>query len=358
MMKRIRFCTLILAFVMLLSACGPSLTEPLSTEADYKEETEQSQEQATEEDQKNQSKEEEKETVEDKRNPFAKPDPSLDDEFNIMMIGNSNCYYWTDELYGILDKAGYQNVNVCNIYYSGCTFDKHWKWLQNDEANYQFFTVNSRGRNGQQNVSLKTALNYKNWDAFFLVAGNSKLVYSGQEDEYEKSLRDYLPLVVNYIRERFPHAEYYWQQIWAQGIGKTATSVEVQKKGAQNFKEVSLRITKDYNLINVPQGDAWQAVRYDPLITEGGTKTLNTRIFQGKPDHDDQIHDGDVGGGQYLNACVFFEVLTKKSCVGTFFRPEYTYNGKDMSLSEEKINLLQKAAHEAVAKAYGENFAQ
>ena len=335
-MKKVRLLPLLLALSLLLSGCSSTLEQTIPAETETKE----------------------KEIVEDQKNSLAIFNPSSDDELNIMMIGNSNCYYWTDELYGILTEAGYQNVSVCNVYYSGCTFEKHWNWLRGDEANYEFFIHNSRGKNAQKNVSLKTALAYQNWDAFFLVSGNSKEVYAGNVEGYENPLRAYLPLVVNYLREKFPCAEYYWQQIWAQGLGKRSTSLEVQAQAAADFKAVSLRLTKDFNLINVPQGDAWQTVRHDPLIREDGKKTLNTRIFQGKSDYDDQIHDGDVGGGQYLNACVFFEVLTKKSCVGTSYRPQYTYKGKDMSLSEEKIALLQKTAHEAVAKAYGEDFAQ
>jgi hypothetical protein len=48
-----------------------------------------------------------------------------------------------------------------------------------------------------------------------------------------------------------------------------------------------------------------------------------------------------VGGGQYLNACVWFEVITGKSCVGNSFRPDY-------ALSAEKVEVLQQAAHQAV----------
>jgi len=60
----------------------------------------------------------------------------------------------------------------------------------------------------------------------------------------------------------------------------------------------------------------------------------------------DLYHDGETGGGQYLNACVWFEVLTKKSCLDNSFRPSY-------ELSEEKVAALKQAAHEAVAIKYG-----
>jgi hypothetical protein len=34
------------------------------------------------------------------------------------------------------------------------------------------------------------------------------------------------------------------------------------------------------------------------------------------------------------------------------------YHGQDLSLTSEKIDILQKAAHQAVASVYGEGFAK
>ena len=56
----------------------------------------------------------------------------------------------------------------------------------------------------------------------------------------------------------------------------------------------------------------------------------------------DYYHDGDIGGGQYLTACTWFEVLFGQSCIGNSWRPPY-------AISEEKITALQEAAHQAVA---------
>ena len=75
--------------------------------------------------------------------------------------------------------------------------------------------------------------------------------------------------------------------------------------------------------------------------------TLFTRM-NGSEVVDDSVHDGDIGGGQYLNACVWFEALTGESCIGNTYQPGYTYLGLRRTLSQEKVDTLQKAAHEAV----------
>ncbi len=308
---------------------------------------------------KTDSQEEEAKTVkENEKTPKPVEDPKADTEFNVFCMGNSNCYYWMDELYGLLSAAGYKNVTVCNAYYSGGTFKQHWEWLRLGEANYEFIIHDSTGKKGSKNVDLKYCLKYKNWDAVLYVAGNSKVVYQGDREEYEKSLRNYLPSVHNYIKEQFPKTDYYWQQIWAQGIGGRPNSVEEQLAAEEIFRKVSIDLCADYGLTRVPQGEAWEKIGHHEMISEDGTKTLHTRIFKGKSNYDDHIHDGDVGGGQYLNACVFFEILTGKSCLANTFRPKYTFEGKDLSLTEEKIAILKKAAHQAVADVYGEDFAK
>ena len=49
---------------------------------------------------------------------YQKTDPALDDTLNLLMIGNSGCYYYVEELYGLAEAAGIK-MRVCNVYYSG-----------------------------------------------------------------------------------------------------------------------------------------------------------------------------------------------------------------------------------------------
>ena len=101
---------------------------------------------------------------------------------------------------------------------------------------------------------------------------------------------------------------------------------------------LTLEACEAHGLGRIPGGDAWTLARADARV--GDTLCLA-----------DCEHDGDLGGGQYLNACVWFETLFGRSCVGNSFRPAY-------ALSEEKISALQSAAHRAVADAYGADYAR
>jgi hypothetical protein len=77
--------------------------------------------------------------------------PGNDDTLSILMVGNSFCYYYVEELYGMLianpdPNRGYEKVRILNLYYSGCRLDQHLNWWKNGLANYQLFQTDENGR--------------------------------------------------------------------------------------------------------------------------------------------------------------------------------------------------------------------
>ncbi len=339
----------------LLTACSAGLTvEEENTAEDTASATQEATAEETEE--AEEKKEETKEEGGSSKPEKKLPDPAADDELNILLIGSSACYYWVDELYGLLTSAGYKKVTLCNVYESGCLLKEHWEWLRTGEKNYCFFITDPDGYRSADNVDLQYCLKYRNWDQISLVQSTG-VVYKKGEEAYGKTIFPYLKSLVEYLRERFPKAQYYWQQLWAQEIGKDVLTKEAQVAATGIYRRIAEKCAADNQMTWIPMGEAWDLVRGNPVIYEGG-KNMTTRIYLGKPDHDDLSHDGDVGGGQYLNGCVAFEILTGKSCLGNSYRPEYVYQGQDLSLTAEKIDILQKAAHQAVASVYGEDFAK
>ncbi|MBR7122124.1 MAG: DUF4886 domain-containing protein [Oscillospiraceae bacterium] len=271
-------------------------------------------------------------------NIMQKSDPAKDNELNILMIGNSHCYYYTEELYGMLTAAGYQNVNVCNVYYSGCTLQQHYSWQKSGTANYEYFTTNGTGQISVKSVNLEYCLKQRNWDVISLQESNVPIREFGVQKQLKLS-KNFLMDLWGYIKEQYPLSRYLWQQTLSLQIGYSAGGYKVetpeqQKAEAQLIKEYSLAVCEDYNLERVPTGDAWQIVR------EGGYDNLCARlgINNGEGDY---IHEGDIGGGQYLSACVWFEVITGKSCVGNTYIPNY-------AMFPEQATL-QAAAHKAVS---------
>jgi len=292
----------------------------------------------------------------------------------ILLIGNSYSYYWTDELYQLLAAAGDKDAVVCNIYYSGCSFDRHVNWWKNGENPY---TVNIHDKNGRTSIkktTFETGLGYAKWDKIgFQQSG--RYIYGGGEELHDKMIGDYLPELYERVHARFPDAEYYWQQNWTHEVGLAGhgrmKSLEKQTEIYEIYRRVSMKYCKEFGFTNVPCGDAWKNIRHEPMFyaptEEEGMlphRTLHTRIFTGSYKdypfvyNNDLSHDGDIGGGQYLNAAVYFEVLTRKSVVGNTYVPSYTHEtaGITFTFNEERVAALQKAAHEAVLNVYGEEW--
>lgn len=276
----------------------------------------------------------------------AAPDPKEDSIMNILMVGNSFCYYYVEELYGIAKAAGI-DMRICNVYYSGCSMEKHYLWWKSGIANYDFFVTDENGRNKTEGCNLEYCFQQGNWDVISF-QGFSGIRFAADQknvDEVIEKGKLHRDALIGRARELFPKAELYWHQTWPHEVGyRSSSGTEMDSRELQeNYhrwtKEFTLRVCQEQNLKRIPSGDAWQLVRYDPLINDTLCQRMN--VNNGAGDH---YHDGDIGGGQYLNACVWFEVLTGQSCIGNTWRPDYT-----IPLTEEKIALLQNAAHQAVA---------
>ena len=283
--------------------------------------------------------------------------PREDGKMRVFFVSNSTCYYFTDELYGMLTAAGYEDVRLCLVYASGCPLEKHYNWWKENHAGYQYRVVDEKGISMTPDFTLERALAMENWDVISF-DNNARSFASGDADTAIGIAEPYFGALYKYIQGRFPNARYFWHQVWANEIGyHLAFEMKTVEQRTQIYRakhDVMLRMMEKYGIEGVPTGDAWEKVRDLPLFTtplaefpEVDHFTLCSRLVKNEF-KDDFTHDGDIGGGQYLNACVWFEILTGKSCIGNTFRPKYEKDGKDLSLTEEKITVLQNAAHEAV----------
>ena len=271
--------------------------------------------------------------------------PEKDDVIDIIMIGSSSCYYYVEELYALAAAAGVK-MRVCNVYYSGCTLQMHYNWWINDQSMYQFYVTDGNGRKQYNNVSLEYCLAQGDWDIISLQQASGTIRKYGGAKHFNETA-PYSDVLVPYLRQEFPNAELLWHQGWSYQIGYNrdgyqVTSLEQQDRDAQCVKDYVLLACERYNVRRVNTAEAWQIVRH------GGYDNLCARLIINNGEGD-YYHDGDIGGGQYLNACVWFEVITGQSCLGNSYIPVYTHNGQTYTLDADFIATLQKAAHEAVA---------
>jgi len=302
------------------------------------------------------------------------PEPEDDGVMDVLMIGSSFCYYYVEELYALAEAAGIP-MRVCNAYYSGCRMVWHYEWWQNGESMYQFYNTDGNGRKQTSNVSLEWCLAQDEWDVISIQeSGIYRNYFLGYPDDYEGGLQYYLDsnkqysdALIPYLQEQFPNADIYWHQTWADQVGYSHSKYNVTAENADVVqpaltkaeKTVAEYMCETYGIERIPCGEAWMVMRdtydYDQMCARLGVS-----------DHKgDYHHEGDIGGGQYLNACVWFEMITGKSVLGNTYKPDYKTSSTISSdllaelslektatgyaLSDELIAQLQQAAHDTVA---------
>ncbi len=278
-------------------------------------------------------------------NALHKTDPAQDDTLYILTAAASNSHYFMDELYGVLAAAGYK-AKVCNLMKSSTginPFYEHWKKGENV---FELIIHDENGKTVWENMGLDLALQAFNWDVYNMQEGSSphRTTTPQQAADDRKVAHGAL---ISHIREKLPMAKLYYQEIWSYDIGfdrfnYQMTSKEQQLAFSASIKEYTDIVCRDFDLSPIPCGSAWVIARESPLADK-----LCARLSYNNGEGD-YYHDGDIGGGQYLNACVWFETITGQSCIGNTFRPDYP-------LSEELITVLQQAAHQAVEQMNAAN---
>ena len=285
-------------------------------------------------------------------------DPTEDDTLRILMVGNSYCFYFAEELYSLLAENkpdGINKVEVYNLYRGGCTLQEHYeRWTGVQDPNYHLWKTDSTGRKlqgGGYTTTLEDALTLANWDYISIQEGLSKFWFPTQE-EILAECQQYAEPIIDRIRHIHPNATLLWHQTWAQEIGfsqtrygQTYTVEDAADQTAYEAKEryVAEQMCEIYDMVRVNTGEAWTEARKNELITNLCARLEVHNFPEGAQNSGDGFHDGDIGGGQMLNAYVWYMVLTGDTTVtDSKFRPRYP-------LSEDVIAVLQAAAEAAIA---------
>lgn len=254
--------------------------------------------------------------------------PEEDDVIDILMIGSSFCTYYVQELWEIANAAGLK-VRVCNVYYSGCPLSKYYTDWVNGDAAYQFYETTGPERTSfPGSKTLEWCLAQGEWDVISMQEYTGNIRNDTAEAHLEKTDL-YTDTLFPYISSEFPNAKFYFHQTWSfqKGYdrnGYTVTTAAKQAEDTYNQQQFALGLLRKYGDPatsgvagsefqcmdgRVPTGEAWQLVRdgwggyapYDDLCKRTGTAS----------NLGDYYHDGDLGGGQYLNALTWFFRIMK-----------------------------------------------
>ncbi len=307
---------------------------------------------------------------------------------NVLMIGCSFSNYYLDELVAMAKESGVYMTAV-RSYKSAAMAYEHWNWLLDDYPRLTRRVVYPKADGSgitnellEMDYTYKEILAFRDWDVIS-VQDHYGIETSHADGEgicMDYSM-PYLPNIFRYLDVNYPEADLYLNETWAFQVGHgyswtpsdaTAEGDEwvnpwtspyvdytiengrivdseitggttskddslIMKNYTQqiqhynNIKKTCYTVSESTGVPMIPCGDAWQIARYSDVIMD---QLCN------RGSRSDGYHDGEEGGGQYLNACVWYEMLVG-DCRGNTWRPSY-------NLSEEKIEVLQNAAHQAV----------
>lgn len=302
-----------------------------------------------------------------------------DGVLNLLMVGSSYCFYYVEELYDLLmanPPEGISEVNVYNLYYSGCKLTQHYNWWKDGSANYDLYKVDVTGRSKLGDKwKLDHALSMADWD--FISLQGTPAGYAFWRDDPDEISQVSVPLaeaLFDHLHEKFPNAKLFWHWTWFKEVGRVDPDGHTYKEEEgpvfvaameQTSRCIAQEVSQDksYTVTLVPTGLAWTKARQKNetanLLPYGGLcARLGKNMFGDcRENSGDGTHDGDIGGGQYLNACVWYEIITGNDCRDIAYIPTYVHNGITYTVDGELRAMLNEAAHEAVTEVYSDESA-
>lgn len=275
----------------------------------------------------------------------------------LLTIGNSFSANATHYL-GDLVMAGGHTLIHRSLVIGGASMQVHWDKAMLHEKNPKDAKGLYTFKQG-----LPEALASNKWDYVTIQQASIKSHDLATYQPYAGRLRDY-------VKKHAPQAILLVHETWAYRKDDPRFSVKEPKAGEpktqqemyEMLRNAYRTIAKEVGAAIIPSGDALYLADTDPKWGFVGGDTKFDPKKAKHPELPDQTHSLHVGwnwkkkdgkttlgmdghhanlAGEYLGACVFYEVLYGESVVGNSFVPK--------GLDAEYAKFLQETAHKVVA---------
>lgn len=222
----------------------------------------------------------------------------------ILAIGNSFSQDATYYLHSILEAEGIEN-QVVNLYIGGCSLERHWKNVREDNAEYVY---ELNGSSTKRMVSIREALEEERWDYVITQQASHD---SGWFDTYEP----FLSGMIGYMREKAPDAEVLLHKTWAYEKDSNHDAFPRyrcdQKEMYERLSFAYGEAAKKEGVRLIPGGDVIQRLRQiSPFVYEAGGISLCRDGF-----HMHFLY------GRYALAAAWYDTLTGKNIRDNGFIP-------------------------------------
>lgn len=252
----------------------------------------------------------------------ASPQPPV---IHILAIGNSFSDDGVEYLDELAQAAGLRLI-VGNLYIGGCSLERHWNNLKNEQPAYDYRKNVEGTPSNRPRTTLQEALQDEPWD-YITVQQVSQL--SGLADTYEPYLDDLLQYLKAHAPN--PNVRFAIHQVWAYACdsdhpGFAHYHHDQTEMYHQIVKTVCKMARKEGIRITIPSGTAIQT----------GRNLMGDRMNR------DGFHL-DYGLGRYIAACTWYEALLG-SVAHNPYHPD--------NVTPREATLAQKIAEYAVRHPY------
>jgi hypothetical protein len=274
----------------------------------------------------------------------------------LLTIGNSFSGNATRYLGDLATAAGHVLVHQ-PMSVGGASMEVHWTKIQANEKDAK----DPAGLYGSR--ALNAALDGGAWDVVTIQQASIK---SHDVETY----RPFAAQLQAYVKAHAPKAELLLHQTWAYRcddprFAPRTPKVEPSTREAMyaSLRDAYAAIAKELAVRRIPVGDAFHLADSDPAwgFKPDAAFDAKKAVAPALPDQTHSLHvgwrwsakDGKTtlsmdghhanAAGEYLGACVWFEVLFGDSVVGNAFVPK--------GIAPEDAAYLQRVAHRAAAEA-------
>ncbi len=255
------------------------------------------------------------------------------ERFKVLIIGNSFSDDTIAYAYQVAKSAGIQDVEVADLYYGGCTIERHIGFAENNSASYifRYFDKDNLTHNvdsvAYDKVTMEYGITYKPWDIIVFQQGSSA---SGLPDSYAK-----LPQLMAYVKARATNknVRFAFNMTWAYAQNSANGAFGNYGKDQQRMYNAILTavqtkvITNDDIVAVIPNGTAVQNAR---------TSFIGDNLTRDSSDH--LTHDT----GRYIAAMTFITRLTGLTTDDVTFVPTGLASAYITAAKESVKNALNK----------------
>lgn len=254
-------------------------------------------------------------------------------EIKLLAMGNSFSVDALEHLGGLLKDAGVEKFTIGNLYIGGCSIDRHWTNIWQNNASYTFFEITQDGVKSGSKYTVDNGLLFTDWDIITLQQASPKSTEAAHFGDLQN--------VIDHVKEKAPQAEIWWHMTWSYPNGSSGLrDLELTQMGMYEdiVSVVNSTILTNPDIARViPVGTTIQNLRTSKL-----GDTLNR----------DSLHLNE-GTGRYAAAMTWLAALTGVDVDKISWTPEaFPDTAANLSFVKEAVKNAMQTPYAVTQSAY------